>query len=57
MKFTISTLNGSGKKYFDKESFMKEIGLMIDDCINNGGTYFDIEVEADAECHLIDDEN
>jgi hypothetical protein len=27
---------------------MKEIGLMIDDCIENGGTYCSINVDADA---------
>ena len=52
MTFTIETLNdnGSGIKYKNKEEFMKEIGLMIDDCIANGGTFFDVQVDADASC-------
>ena len=52
MKFTIETLNdnGSGMEYKTKEEFMKEIGLMIDDCIANGGTFFDIQVDSDASC-------
>lgn len=52
MTFTIETLNdnGSGMKYKNKEEFMKEIGLMIDDCIANGGTFFDVQVDADASC-------
>ena len=47
MKFTIETLNdnGSGMLYKTKEDFLKEVGLMIDDCIANGGTFFDIQVE------------
>ena len=58
MKFTIVTTNdnGSGMKYFTKEDFLKEVGLMVDDCINNGGTYFHIDVDADASCFLRDDE-
>jgi len=52
VKFTIETLNdsGSGMKYTDKEAFLKEVSLMIDDCIANGGTYFDIAVDSDASC-------
>ncbi len=59
MKFTIMTIsdNGSGMKYFTKEAFLKEVGLMIDDCIANGGTYFNIDVEADASCFYNDEEN
>ena len=58
MKFYISTLNdnGSGMSYHSKEDFLKEIGLMIDDCIANGGTYFDIEVDTDASCFLTEEE-
>ena len=54
MKFTIVTLNdnGSGMRYFTKKDFLKEIGLMIDDCIENGGTHFDVSVDADASCFL-----
>ena len=50
--FTIETLNdnGSGMAYNTKEEFLKEISLMIDDCIANGGTFFDIQVDSDASC-------
>ena len=56
MKFTIETLNdnGSGMVYKTKEEFMKEIGLMIDDCIANGGTFFDVQVDSDASCFYQD---
>ena len=59
MKFTIMTINdsGSGMKYFAKEDFLKEVGLMIDDCIANGGTYFHIDVDADASCFYIPEED
>ena len=52
MKYTIETMNdsGSGMAYKTKDEFMKEIGLMIDDCIANGGTFFDIQVDSDASC-------
>jgi hypothetical protein len=52
VKYTIETLNdnGSGMKYPSKEEFMCEISAMIDDCIANGGTFFDIQVESDASC-------
>lgn len=58
MKFTISTLNdnGSGMAYKTKEELMKEIGLMIDDCVANGCTFFDIQVDADASCFYVDNE-
>lgn len=52
MNFTIETLNdnGSGMKYSDKEEFMREISAMVDDCIANGSTFFDIQVDSDASC-------
>lgn len=58
MKFTITTLNdnGSGMKYTTKEELLSEISLMVDDCINNGGTFFDVQVNSDASCFYIDDE-
>lgn len=58
MKFSIYTMNdnGSGMKYFNKEDFLNEISFMIDDCINNGGTYFNIQVDADASCFLCDED-
>ena len=56
MEFTIYTLNdnGSGMEYYAKEEFLKEISLMIDDCVANGGTYFSINVDADASCFYIE---
>ena len=56
MKYTIETMNdnGSGMTYKTKEEFMKEIGLMIDDCIVNGGTFFDVQVDSDASCFYWD---
>ena len=56
MKYTIETMNdnGSGMTYKTKEEFMKEIGLMIDDCIANGGTFFDAQVDSDASCFYLD---
>ena len=59
MKFYINTLNdnGSGMKYNTKEEFMKEIGLMIDDCIANGGTYISFDVDADASCFCNDEDD
>ena len=50
MKFSIYSDNCSGQKFLKKEDFLKEIELMVDDCIANGGTVFDIEVFADASC-------
>lgn len=57
MKFYINTLNdnGSGMKYNTKEEFLNELALMIDDCIDNGGTYFDVSVDADASCFYQDE--
>lgn len=57
INFTIETLNdnGSGMEYTSKEEFMKELGLMIDDCIANGGTSFDIQVDSDASCFCTDE--
>lgn len=58
INFTIETLddNGSGMEYTSKEAFMKEISLMIDDCIANGGTFFDIQVDSDASCFYTDED-
>ena len=57
MKYDIITINdnGSGMEYFNKEDFIKEIVLMIDDCIKNCGTCFCVEVTADASCFLKDE--
>lgn len=56
MKYTIETMNdnGSGMAYKTKEEFMKENGLMIDDCIANGGTFFDVQVDSDVSCFYLD---
>lgn len=58
MTFYINTLNdnGSGLEYHCKEDFLKEISLMIDDCIRHGGTHFDVNVDVDASCFLTEDE-
>ena len=58
MKFCIYTLNdnGSGMKYHTKEALLKELGLMIDDCIANGGTYMEFSVDSDASCFYADEE-
>ena len=59
MKYYIQTLNdsGSGMKYNTKEECLKEIGLMIDDCIANGGTFISFDVDADASCFYNDEGN
>ena len=58
MKFTIETLNdnGSGMKYFTKEEFLNEISLMVDDCIANGGTFFDVQIDSDVSCFYNDND-
>lgn len=55
MNFYIQTINdgGSGMEYHTKEDLLKEIGLMIDDCIANGGTFISFDVDADASCFYI----
>jgi hypothetical protein len=59
MDFYINTMNdnGSGMEYHTKEDLLAEIGLMIDDCIANGGTYISFDVDSDASCFNIDDED
>lgn len=59
MQFTIETNNdnGSGLMYRTKEEFLEEIGLEIDDCIANGGTYFDVQVDSDASVFNEDNED
>ena len=58
MKFTIETINdnGSGMRYNTKEEFLAEISRLIDDCIENGGTFFDAQIDADASCFYNDEE-
>ena len=57
INFTIETLNdnGSGMQYTSKEAYLQEISLTIDDCIANGGTFFDIQVDSDASCFCTDE--
>jgi hypothetical protein len=59
MKFYINTLNdnGSGMEYNTKEKFLHKLSLMIDDCIANGGTFFDANIDADASCFLVDSDD
>ena len=58
MEFSIYTLNdaGSGLEYSTKTRFLKELSLMIDDCISNGGSYFCVSVESDASCFAIENQ-
>ena len=54
MKYYIDTNDGSsGQKFTHKEDFLKELSLMIDDCIENGGNRFDVTVDADANCFYL----
>lgn len=50
MKFYIGTDNGSGQKFGNKAEFLTALVLMIEDCEANGGTQFDVTVDADASC-------
>lgn len=56
--FTVETLNdcGSGMEFKSKERLLKEIELMIDDCIANGGTFFDVMIDSDASCFYKEEE-
>lgn len=57
MIFTTTSFwdNCSGCAYYTKEKFLEEISAMIDDCVTNGGTYFDAEIMTDASCYLIEE--
>ena len=55
MKFYIGSDTGSGQEFNNKEAFIKELSLMIDDCEANGGTQFDVTVDADASCFLCEE--
>lgn len=50
MTFYIGASSGSGQEFNNKEDFLHELSLMIDDCAANGGTQFDVTVDADASC-------
>lgn len=58
MNFFISSINdnGSGMKYSTKEELLHELSLMIGDCIENGGSFMEITVDADASCFYIPEE-
>ena len=53
MKFYIGASSGSGQQFETKEDFLYELALMIDDCEANGGTQFDVTVDADASCFYV----
>jgi hypothetical protein len=57
MTFYIGSDNSSGQEFNNKEDFLKELSLQIDDCEANGGTRFDVTVDADAGCFLTSDDN
>lgn len=50
MTFYIGSDTGSGQKFGNKAEFLTALSLMIDDCEANGGTQFDVTVDADASC-------
>ena len=54
MKFYIGTDFGSGQEFNNKKDFLHELELMINDCETNGGTRFDVTVDADASCFYDD---
>lgn len=58
MNFYISDTftNGSGQEFNNKKDFLKELSLMIDDCVANGGKQFDITVDTDASCFATQDQ-
>lgn len=58
MNFFISSINdnGSGMKYNTKEELLHELSLMVDDCIENGGSFMELTVDADASCFYIPEE-
>lgn len=55
MEFSIYNEDGSGMKYTDIERFIDEIRMQIRDCIDNGGTYYSIIINADASCFSQDE--
>lgn len=57
MIFTTTSVwdNGCGCAYYTKEEFLEEISSRIDNCIANGGSYFDTEITTDANCYLIEE--
>ena len=57
MKFYISTDFGSWQKFNNKKDFLRELELMINDCETNGGTRFDVTIDADASCFCDDSDD
>ena len=57
MKFYIGADSGSGQEFDNAEAFLRELGLMIEDCEANGGTQFDVTVDADASCFYCKEAN
>ena len=54
MKFYISIDCSSGQEFNNKKDFLHELELMINDCETNGGTIFDVTIDADASCFYDD---
>ena len=54
MKFYINTDFGSQQKFNNKKDFLHKLELMINDCEANGGTRFDLTIDADASCFYDD---
>lgn len=52
MIYYIKTMNdnGSGMEYKSKENLLAELSRVIDDCIENGGTFMDFQVDSDTSC-------
>ena len=52
MKFYIYTTkkNDYEKECSTKEEFLKEIGLMINNCAEKGGTSFAVDIDTDVMC-------
>lgn len=57
MKFYISTDFSSGQEFNNKKDFLHELELMINDCEANGGTEFDVTIDADASCFYDDSDD
>lgn len=51
MKFYINeNFDGSVQEFSTKAGFIHVLASMIDDCLANGGTIFNITVDTDATC-------
>lgn len=56
MVYYIDTECGSGCKYHTKEEFLNELSMMIDDCTDNGGTFFAAVIDSDKSCYYMEDD-